>query len=413
MVLRRNVGDLVRSVMTDTPVTMLQGGRQTGKSTLVAEIAREAGVQVYTMDDEDLRAAALADPASFIDSLGDGLVVLDEVQRAPGLVLPIKAAVDRRRRPGRFLLTGSADLMRTPGAEDSLAGRAATVELYPFSQGELGGVRDDFVSTYLAGLQGWSTAESRTDMVERIVAGGFPEMLTRAEVKSRGRWLDDYAARLVRRDAAELSRTSTSNLEAVLKLLAANQAGEVVNAQLARHVGVTESVIGGYLSLLESLYLIKRIPAWSRSLMNRRIKKAKCVVVDSGLCSRLNRLGAADYVSPLGVNHLGPALEGFVASELLRQATWSATEFTVSHYRESGRVEVDLVLELPGGRAIGVEVKATASPTARQFQGLRLLSQRLGESWAGGILFYLGTRVLPFGEGLLAVPVPALWADRA
>lgn len=161
--------------------------------------------------------------------------------------------------------------------------------------------------------------------------------------------------------------------------------------------------------MLESLYLIKRIPAWSRSLTNRRIKKPKCVVVDSGLCSRLNRLGTADYLSPLGGNYLGPALEGFVAAELVRQSTWSATEFTVSHYRESGRVEVDLVLDLPGGRSVGVEVKATASPSARHFQGLRLFGQRLGEHWAGGVLFYLGSRVLSFGEGLLAVPVAALW----
>lgn len=183
-----------------------------------------------------------------------------------------------------------------------------------------------------------------------------------------------------------------------------------MGAQLARHIGASEAVVGSYLDLLESLYLIRRIPAWSRNLTNRRVKKPKCVVVDSGLCSRLNRLGMADYLSPLGVNHLGPALEGFVAAELLRQSTWSETEFTVAHYRESGRAEVDLVLSLPGGRVIGVEVKATTAPTAKQFQGLRTLGERLGDDWAGGVLFYLGSHVLSFGDGLLAVPVPALWA---
>lgn len=403
----------VLEALDDTPVTVLQGARQTGKSTLASGIAASRGGVVVTMDDADVRNAASADPSTFVSSFGDRLLVIDEVQRAPELILAIKASVDRDRRPGRFLLTGSADLLRVPTAGDSLAGRAETVTLSPLSQGEFAEIKVDVVTAVLNGIPvGWESDVSRADLIERVLRGGYPEAARRTTPRRRGQWLDDYASRLLSRDASDLTRISSQQLTRTLELLAANQAGELVIAQLARDIGVSEMTAARYVDTLEALYLVERIPHWSRSLSNRRTKKPKCVVIDSGLCARVNRLTAEDFANPLGANHFGAALEGFVAAELLRQRTWSHTDYTLHHYRESGGAEVDLVISLPGGRAIGIEVKATTSPGANHFKGLHRLAERLGRDFVAGIVLHTGPKVLSFGKSLWALPVPLVWATN-
>lgn len=408
----RHIAPRMEEALSDTPVVVLQGARQTGKSTLMEVVAEEHGAEVLTMDDAALRSAAQTDPTGFIESLGDKLAVIDEVQRAPELIVPIKAAVDRDRRPGRFLLTGSADLMRVPGAGDSLAGRAQTLTLAPMSQGELSGTPDDFVhhltrepwSTWL----GWSTPTTRVEVVDRIITGGYPEATTR-EDRRRGVWFDDYVDRLLRRDADALRAVPASRLRLTLELIAANQSGELVTARLARGTGVAESTATLDIQTLEDLYLTDHVPAWSRSLTNRRIKRPKALLLDSGLCARLSGLSFEDLTSPLGANDLGGLLEGFVTAELMRQRSWSDVEYRLSHFRESGGAEVDLVIEVPGRRVLGLEVKASSSPTAAHFSGLRTLKERVGADFLGGIVLHLGPRALSFGDGMLALPVPALW----
>ena len=213
----------------------------------------------------------------------------------------------------------------------------------------------------------------------------------------------------MRRDAHEVTRAAPHRLRTSLELLAANQAGELVIAHLARAIGVSEPTAAGYVDTLQTLYLVARVPAWSRSLVNRRINKPKTLVVDSAVAAALSSLGEAELLAPLGLNHLGGLLEGFVAAELLRQRAWSKTDFDLSHYRESGGVEVDLIATLPGGRALGLEVKATTQPTVRHFSGLSRLRDRLGADFAGGVVLHLGTKALAFGPGMLALPVPGLW----
>ena len=408
----RNITPHVLEALVDTPVVAIQGARQTGKSTLVEAIAAQRAASVLTMDNGDLRNAARRDPAGFIDSLADPLTVIDEVQRAPELILPIKAAVDRDRRPGRFLLTGSADLMRVPGAGDSLAGRAQTLMLFPMSQGELVGLHDDLIGSVTAsslrGWAGWTTTTTRPEVIERITTGGYPEAIARADQR-RGVWFDDYVDRLLRRDVDALRAVPPQRLRLAVELIAANQSGELVTAHLARHLRVAESTAALDVQTLADLYLTTLIPSWSRSLTNRRIKRPKALLLDSGLCARLGELNIDDLLSPIGTNHLGGLLEGFVVAELTKQATWSAATFRLFHYREAGGAEVDLLVELPRRRVLGIEVKATSSPSASHFTGLRALQNRLGDDFHGGIVFHLGQRALSFGDGMLALPVAALW----
>lgn len=408
----RHITPRLVEALADTPVVTIQGARQTGKSTLATQVAGSHGVSVYTLDDDATRDAASADPASFIENAGRGLIVIDEVQRAPNLILPIKASVDRDRRPGRFLLTGSADLMRVPGAEDSLAGRAETIPLMPLSQGEFRGTHDDFAARVFASnpddLVGWSTGATREVLVSAITTGGYPESATRP-LHRRGRWLMEYAERLLKRDLRDLGNVSSERLASALSLIAANQGGELVIAHLARHLSVAESTAATYVELLRSLYLIDTIPGWSRSRTNRLVRKPKLFVIDSGLCSRLNNLTDDSLNSPLGVNHMGGLLEGFVAAELARQSTWSEVDFKLSHFRESGGTEVDLALTGPAGQVVGIEVKATTSVMAKHFNGLRKMRDRVGDDFRLGIVLHTGQRAWSFGDDMVALPVGALW----
>lgn len=405
----RHAAPLVLEALSDTPIVVLQGARQCGKSTLAGQVADGLGASVLTLDDGAVRTAALLDPEAFVESLGPGPVVLDEIQRAPSLILPIKASVDRDRRPGRFLLTGSADLLRVPGAEDSLAGRAETIRLHPLSQGELADRQDDFVTAWLqGGHAGWGTGTTRAELVTAICAGGLPEA-QRRQGRRRSNWLRDYVDRLLRRDAADLSRVSPELLGRTLDLLAGQQASEFVAAHLARHLGGAESSASGYLDKLRSLYLVEVIPAWSRSRTQRLVRKPKVIVGDSALCAELAGLSEEQLLSPTGAVHLGGLLEGFVAGELLRQRAWSRTDFTLSHYRESGGAEVDLLVELRSGGVLGIEVKATGSVGRQHASGLLRLKDRLGADFLGGIVLNTGDRIFSMGDGIWAVPVPALW----
>lgn len=407
--LPRNAEPLLMEALADTPVVVLQGARQCGKSTLAQQVANRAAATVLTMDDAPTRNAASLDPQSFVESLGAGLTVIDEIQRVPSLILPIKASVDRDRRPGRFLLTGSADLLRAPGAEDSLAGRAQTIRLHPLSQGELAQRQDDFVTAWLRGIpRGWETDTTRTDLISAICSGGMPEA-HRRQGRRRAGWLRDYLDRLLRRDATEITRVSPELLRRTMDLLAAQQSSEFVAAHLARFLGGSESSAVTYVDKLRALYLVESIPAWSRSRTQRTVRKPKVIVADSGLAAELAGLDEELLMSPTGAVHLGGALEGFVAGELARQQTWSQTDYTLSHFRESGGAEVDLIVELRGGKVLGIEVKATSSPGRQHASGLVRLKDRLGADFLGGVVLYTGTRSFSMGEGIWAVPVPALW----
>lgn len=390
---------------------MLQGARQVGKSTLAATIATgRSDATLVTLDDEPVRRAALTDPAGFIEGF-DGLTVIDEVQRAPELLLAIKARVDRRRTPGQFLLTGSANLLRLRSVHDSLAGRAETIELFGFSQGELAGHRETFVDRIIAERlpTNWTSDLNRSDYLERACVGSYPEALTRTG-RRRTNWFDSYASRIIERDAPDVSGLQRlGDLHRLLRLVAARNASELNQADLAADAGFAARTLPPYLDLLDTLFLTWRVPAWSTNLTNRVAERPKITLLDSGLAAHLVHISPASLQPDRSPEPAGPLLEAFVLAEVRKQTGWNNEPVRLYHYRDRTGPEVDLVIEHADGRIAAIEVKATTSLGTNAAKWLALLRDRLGDRFVQGVVLYTGTRALPLGDRLTAQPIEALW----
>jgi uncharacterized protein len=390
-------------------VVLIAGARQVGKSTL-ARVAIEGrpDVRSLTLDDEATRQAAHADPVGFVQH--EGLLLIDEVQRVPELLLAIKASVDRSSRPGQYLLTGSANVLLLPQIADALPGRMAILDLWPFSQGELAGRIERFVDRAFDGWQGVHvpTDLNRRDYLERAATGGFPEAVQRSEARRRTAWFESYVRTLVQRDLRNLSTLErTEDLSRLLRLLAARSARLLNVDDLARDAGMPATTARRYLTLLEAAYLVQLVPAWSNNRTTRAIRAPKIVAVDSGLCADL--IGA----DPVGLSRpegdAGPLLETFALMEIRKQLDWSIDRPRMYHYRTKDGVEVDAVLEAPNGRIVGVEVKAAATVRGSDFAGLRHLAERVGDRFRSGLVLYTGTQSLPFGDRMWCAPMSALW----
>lgn len=402
----RHLMPWVQELLTVSPVVVVEGARQTGKSTLLRMLGGDDTLHL-TMDDDVTRAFAQDDPVGLLRSGGQRRLVIDEVQRCPELVLPLKAEVDRDRRPGRFLLTGSANLLRVPGAEDSLAGRAMTARLHPLSQGELLRRKEDWVTKVIEGRDLAVDPPSREAMAEMVCVGGYPtaQGLTH---RVRSAWLEDYATRLVQRDASDVARVDPILLGRLLRLLAAAPGAELVLERLAQALGVARATVARYLDVLEALFLIQLVPSWSRNLTKRQVNRGKCFLVDSGLAAVLSGLSSEHLTSPHGADHLGGLVENFVAGELTRQSGWSATRYELSHYRDRNGAEVDFVIETPRG-VIGVEVKTASAATGAHFRHLVDMRDRLGSEFLAGIVLHFGPAAKA-GDRLQALPVASLWS---
>ncbi|WP_121257976.1 ATP-binding protein [Nocardioides ferulae] len=409
----RHARELVEETLADTPITVIQGARQVGKSTLAREVVVGRDATVLSLDAAAAYGAARADPDAFVRQT-DGLLVIDEVQRVPELVRAMKDAVEEDRRPGRFLVTGSADLLHIPGTEESLAGRAETVVLYGLSQGELAGHREDFVDRLLAGDERALSARvgtlSREEYLEAVCAGSFPEPLTRVG-RRRSAWFDNYVKRITTRDAQSLSRLAhLDRLPDLLRLLAANTSGELVKARIAKDAGIPETSLPGYLDLLETLYLIQVLPAWGDNLTKRVTGRPKVALLDTGLAARLNHVTPAAMAPGAVSDAAGGLFESFVSGELRRQLVWAQTPARLFHFRDRDGREVDIVIESDGRRVAGVEMKAAGSVSQRDFKGLALLRDKLNDRFAMGVVLYTGRQPLPFGDRLWALPYSALWS---
>jgi predicted AAA+ superfamily ATPase len=410
------VTGLVLESLADTRVVVVQGARQVGKTTLVAHIVEQLGGRLVTLDDELSRAAAATDPGGFLRQNPDGLLVVDEVQRVPALIPALKLLVDRDPRPGRFLLTGSANLLRMPAMQDSLAGRAENVDLYGFSQGELVGVRDRFVDRALAGESwlGYNSDRTRSDYLELACAGGYPEALSRPPGRRRSAWFDNYVRRIVERDAADISALQRlAELPHLLRLLAARNMSEFNASHLAVDSGIPARSLAPYLDLLETLFLIHRLPAWSTNLSKRVVSRPKVALLDSGLAADLVNVSAAGAGVSGNPKIAGQLLEGFVAGELKRQMSWSEADARLFHYRDRDGAEVDLVVETKDGRVIAIEVKAASTVTARDVKWIAQMRDRLRGRFVAGFVLHTGSSAAPFGERITALPIDALWASTS
>jgi uncharacterized protein len=405
---RRRAEDEIREALADTRVVLVNGARQSGKSTLIRHVARGGAAEWRDLDAPLVRQAALADPTGFVDF--PGMMVIDEIQRVPDLLLPIKVRVDADPRPGQFLLSGSARVLGLRGLPDALPGRMETIELWPFSQGEIDSRPDGFIDAVFAvgpDLRHESQV-SRPEYAERIVRGGFPEAVKRENPKRRQRFHDSYVADLIARDVMQLADIErTAQMRALIRLLAARNAQLLVASEVGNAASLPRTTALRYISLLEEVFLIRQVPAWSGSLASRVSKTPKVAFTDSGIAASLIGADARSLVRPGGA--FGPLLEGFVLMELARQLTWSQTRAELFHYRTKDMIEVDAVLENRPGQVVGIEVKAASTVGSDDFRGLRQLAGRVGDDFVSGIVLYTGQQTLPFGPKLRAMPVASLW----
>ena len=407
--IRRHIQDSVRRAMTDTPVVLLNGARQTGKTTLAQALAAGSGAQYFTFDDLATLALAAGDPSGFIRNL-TGPVVLDEIQKAPNLFPAIKLAVDKDRQPGRFLLTGSANVLTLPRLSESLAGRMEVIPLYPFSAGELAGAAEGFLARLFAGTIATSKrASAGGDIAARLTRGGYPEATQREAEDRRGAWFASYISTILQRDVRDLARVDALHtLPNLLKLLAARASGLLNLADVGRDAGLPHTTLTRYLALLETVFLVHRLPAWSHNLGQRLVKAPKLHLVDSGLACHL--LGADARRLSEDRPLMGRLLESYVVGELRKQVSWADSRTALYFFRTATGLEVDVVLERPDGSVAGIEVKASASVGASDFAALKTLRNQLGQLFRAGVVLYLGDQVVPFGDKLWLVPLPALWA---
>jgi predicted AAA+ superfamily ATPase len=406
---------MARQALDRFPAISLQGLRRAGKSTLALEIVRDRPHAAVSLDDDETRATARRDPAALFGPVRAGQVmVIDEIQREPDLVLAVKAQVDRARRPGQFVLTGSSDFLSLPQIPDSLAGRAVTIRLRPFSQGEIAGRREDFVSRLLAGLDEVPQVTSdwgRPEYAQAAWRGGFPEALN-LEGPWPAVWLDSYVDRLVSRDAQAISeRISPQRLRAVLRLLAANQAGELVKARVAEQADISSHSVTACLDLLETLFLVEALPPFSANLTQRQIGRPKTVVSDPGLALRLSKISRDQLLADRGGDWIGRTLEGLVTTELLKQRSWSDTRWELSHYRDRDGLEVDAVVELEDGKVILIEVKAASGYRGEHFAAMDKLAARLGDRFVAGVVLAAADHGWRYSQRLVGLPISALWQD--
>jgi predicted AAA+ superfamily ATPase len=401
----------VTEALADTRVVLVNGARQSGKSTLVKQITSERSAEWRDLDMSFVRQSAMTDPDGFVDY--SPMMVIDEIQRTPELLLAIKARVDADPRPGQYLLTGSSRLLALRTLPDTLVGRMETIELWPFSQGEIDNTSDGFIDSIFdqgAGLHHNSNV-TRSEYADRIVRGGFPESVARASDRRRQRFFSSYVGDLISRDMTALLEVErVAEMRTLIRLLAARSGRLLVSQALGREAGLPATTTTRYLNLLEEVFLIKRIPAWSRNLGNRAIRTSKMAFVDSGVAAHLLGADARGIIRPGGP--FGPLLEGFVLMELARQLTWADEQVDLFHYRTKDQVEVDVVLENRRGQVVAIEVKASSTVRADDFRGLRHLADRLGEDFLAGIVLHTGTLTLPFGDKMRAMPVSALWEVR-
>ena len=407
----RSITSSVKAALKDSPVVLLIGARQTGKSTLTQALVQQKTIAgtYMTLDDATLLSAVHNDPAAFVSGL-ETPVVLDEVQRAPELFLAIKGSVDKNRKPGRFILTGSANVLLLPRVADSLAGRMEVQTLWPFSQGEIEGTTEGFIDRVFLNKtpSGFASNESRATLVERVIRGGFPEVQQRETPARRSAWFSSYITTVVRREVRDLA--SIEGLTALPRLLAllAARAGSLLNfAEISNSVGIPQTTLKRYMALLETTFLIRMLPAWSGNLGKRFIKTPKLMLCDTGLMAHLLGTGAARLLAEPG--SLGPLLENFVVMELVKQATWNQTKPSLFHFRTAAGQEVDVVLERNDGSIVGIEVKASPTVTANDLRGLRALSGLTGKKFHRGIVLYTGTTTVTFEKNIIASPISSLW----
>ncbi|OWV71168.1 AAA family ATPase [Rhizobium sp. R339] len=403
---KRFVERRAEEALSDTPVVLIVGPRRAGKTTLVRKMD-EAGRSYITLDDQTVLAAAQSDPAGFIRGLDRAII--DEIQRAPELLLAIKKTVDEDYRPGRFLLTGSANVLTLPRVADSLAGRMETIQMLPLARAEVEGTTSTFLDRLFEGkLQSDRNGIVADDLVKLVLLGGFPEAIARESERRRQDWARSYLTSVLTRDLRDIADVDKlTELPKFVRLLA-EHSGQLVNySQFGASINVSHKTGQRYVSLLEQVFLLATVQPWYTNVLKRIAKTPKLHFVDSGVLAAARGLTFDRMKADRGA--FGAILESFVFSEILKLMTGSDLRLTPYHFRDQQMREVDVVLERDDGMIVGIEVKASATVKASDFGGLKTLAEACGEKFAFGIVLYDNTDVVPFGDRFAAAPLSCLW----
>ncbi len=407
--IERKIKSKLREALTDSPVVLIHGARQTGKSTLVKSLAEnEYPAKYLTFDDTGILSAAQSNPQGFISGYDDNLVI-DEVQRVPEIFLAIKSLVDKKRKAGKFILTGSANVLMLPKVSESLAGRIEILNLFPLSQSEINSSEYNFIDKlFESNFKPNSTARKRNDIVSRVLTGGFPEILSRKDRARQNAWFKSYITTILQRDVRDIANIEKINeLPKLLSLFAA-RAGTLLNfAELSRSSTIPQTTLKRYVALLEAIFMIYQLPAWSGNLSKRLIKTPKLYLNDTGLLSHLIGF-EADKIYSESMSW-GRLLENFVLNELIKQSSWSRYNLSLYHFRSVSGQEVDFIIERSDGKLIAVEVKATAKVNASDFNNIKAFADETGNKFLKGIVFYTGSEAIPFAKNMYAIPIESLW----
>lgn len=404
----RFVKDRIEEALSDTRVVLISGPRQSGKTTLAMDIAGDKS-PFLTLDDANVLRSAVDDPIGFVRGLDRA--VIDEVQRAPDLLLAIKNLVDDDKRPGRFLLTGSANLMTLPKVADSLAGRMEVIRLLPLSQAEMIGRKSQFIDRAFAGQKPMvDKTIVGDDLIERVLSGGYPEALSRKRWSRKQDWYHGYLEAIVQRDVRDVAQIEQLGLMPRLLSVLAEHSGELVNyTGIGAALDLNHVTTQKYVSVFESLYLVHTLQPWFTNKLKRLTKSPKLHFLDPGLLAAMRDV-SPDVVAK-NKTAVGPILETFVFAELRKIASWSEQRCSFSHFRDKDKNEVDIVLENRRGDVVGIEVKSSATVSAADFSGMRKLADACGSKFVQGLVLYDHDQVVPFGETMFAAPLSCLWGS--
>ena len=405
----RLISKKIQESLEESPVVLVNGARQTGKSTLVQTLLQDTHTY-YTLDDTSMLNAMRQDPAIFLNAQ-EKSIVIDEIQRAPELFIPLKHIVDQKRKPGHFVLTGSANVLNLPRLSESLAGRMEIHTLWPLAQAELHYAKKPFIDHIFSGtLPQQPITFSHDELVTDVLSGGYPDVIRRNTESKRDSWCAAYLQTLLQRDVRDLTHIDRiDEIPKLLRLLAARVANVVNTSELSRSSGLPNTTLKRYLTLLETLYLYTTLPSWSGNLSKRLIKTPKIYLNDTRLLCYLLGINQAHILDKRSI--FGRMLENFVVMELKKQQTWANTRTSMFYYRTHTGEEIDIVLEAFGGRKVAIEVKATQTVSDKDFRHLRALQKALPNEDIPGFVAYMGKTTIPWAKNLTAIPVPMLWSN--
>lgn len=398
----------IKTARKERRVLLLGGPRQCGKTTLVKQLATKT-VEYRTLDDETFKGAAESDPKSFVEHEQD-MLIIDEIQHVPTLLPAIKKVVDTNKKPGQFLLTGSANIQAIPSTNESLAGRVANIRLRTLSEGEIKETNPQFLEkAFKQGFkqQSWNNYD-REAILEIAFRGGFPEII-KSNTRSRRRWHRDYIRALLERDLKEIAKIHRHDaMRELVNTLAAWSSKYMDIAAIGGNLAIRRPTLESYINTLETLYLVERVHPWTKTDYARVGKQKKLFMTDTGLMTSILRWNIEQVRND--PDRSGKLVESFVFNELATLIDIGDGEYEIYHYRDRERREIDFIIERDDGAILGVEVKASATATKDDFKHLKWFGDKIAKGRLFiGIVLYSGESALSFGDNLWAVPFGAMW----